>query len=378
VPDLVIRNGRVLDSDGTLTERDLTIESSRVTVGARHRPLREIDAAGMIVAPGLIDLQINGGWGHDFTSDPTSIGTVAAHLPATGVTAFVPTVVTSSAQRRAEALAAFAAYRPQPGAAVALGLHFEGPMISPERAGAHDPAHIAQIDPAEAAAWSPAGGVVLVTLAPETPGALDLIAALRARGVVVSLGHTACTADQFAAARQAGAAAVTHLFNAMAPFDHRRPGPIGATLADPTVVAGLICDGHHVDPVAVQAAWRALGPERTLLVTDAVGALGLPVGTTRVSLASVPVTVGADGVRNPDGVLAGSNLSMDQAVRNLVAFTGCTTAEAIRSATTVPADVLGLTDRGRLDPGARADVVLLDDDLRVQHTIVGGVTAWKS
>jgi hypothetical protein len=176
----------------------------------------------------------------------------------------------------------------------------------------------------------------------------------------VSLGHTDATAAEFAAGRAAGAGYVTHLFNAMRPFGHRDPGPIGAALADTDVVVGLICDGIHVDPVAVQMAWRALGPRRLNLVTDAVAALGAD-GVAAVG--SVGVTVDATGVRNAAGVLAGSVLRLDVALRNLVAFTGCTVPDALATVTSTPATVLRLADRGRFEPGARADVAVLDDGL---------------
>jgi N-acetylglucosamine-6-phosphate deacetylase len=192
----------------------------------------------------------------------------------------------------------------------------------------------------------------------------------------VSIGHTDCTADEFAAGVEAGATYVTHLFNAMRPFSHRDPGPIGAALADDAVVAGLICDGIHVDPVAVRMAWRSLGPDRLNLVTDAVAVLGSEPGASR--LGAVDVTVDDRGVRTADGVLAGSDLSLDCAVRNLVAFTGCAVPDAITTVTATPARLLGLADRGRLERGARADVTVLDGDLAVVATIVGGEVAWRS
>ena len=190
----------------------------------------------------------------------------------------------------------------------------------------------------------------------------------------MSIGHTDGSAADISAAFAAGARYVTHLFNAMRPFSHRDPGPIGAALADDEVVVGLICDGVHVDPVAVRMAARALGPGRLNLVTDAISALGVDAGR----LGSVDVTVGADGVRNADGVLAGSVLTLDQAVRNLVAFTGWDVPAAIATVTSTPADLLGLADRGRLVAGMRADVTVLDSDLAVIATIVGGEVAWRS
>ena len=215
----------------------------------------------------------------------------------------------------------------------------------------------------------------MVTVAPECDGADDLIHALAASGVVVSAGHSQCSATEFAAARDAGVGMVTHLFNAMGPFSHRDPGLVGSALAG-DVYAGLICDGIHVDPLAVVVAWRALGAARLILVTDAMAALGLEASETR--LGDVAVFIDETGVRTADGVLAGSNLTLDKAVRNLVAFTGCSPAAAIMTVTRNPAHLLGAEDRGRIAPGGRADIVLLDESLHVVQTFVGGELTWKS
>lgn len=372
--------GQVALDDGTLAGRDVeAVDGVIRRVGPpgslddtnRHEV---VDARGRIVAPGYVDVQLNGGWGHDFTTDPTSIAAVAERLPSTGVTAFVPTMITSSAEHRRRALEAWASFEPHPTAAAPLGWHFEGPMISPDRMGVHDRDRVALPSDVDRNGWRPDRGVAMVTLAPELPGACTAIEELVAGGVVVALGHTACSASDFRAARAAGATVVTHLFNAMAPFDHRAPGPVGATLADDGVVAGIICDLIHVDPVAIAVAWRALGPDRLLLVTDAMAALGTSLGTVR--LGDVDVVVDERGARTSDGVLAGSVLSLDEAVRNLVDATGCAPAAAIRCATATPADVLGLTDRGRIRAGARADLVVLDAALGVERTIIGGTTVW--
>ena len=375
--DVELDDGRItrLVEPGELDDGRITrlVEPGELEAGGSAAEV--VDASGRYVVPGFVDIQINGGWGHDFTADPSSIGAVAAHLPSTGVTTFLPTIVTSPAERRAAAIEALAAYDRGPGSADPVGLHFEGPAIAPARRGAHDPGFIAVPAPDELDSWRP-GNVRLATLAPEVDGATAMIERLTGTGVVVSIGHTACTSDQFAAARAAGASLVTHLFNAMAPFGHRSPGPIGAALADPAVRAGLICDGIHADPVAIAMAWRSLGPDRFVLVTDATAALG--IDETSARLATLEVTIGAEGVRLPDGTLAGSNLRLDTAIRNLVDMTDCTPAEAIRTATTTPADALGLTDRGRIEAGARADLVILDDDLLVERTIIEGATAWKS
>jgi N-acetylglucosamine-6-phosphate deacetylase len=213
--------------------------------------------------------------------------------------------------------------------------------------------------------------VTLVTLAPELPGALEVVAALRARGVVVAAGHTDATAAQLHAARAAGVGYVTHLYNAMAPFHHREPGTVGATLADPALVAGLIVDGIHVHPDAVAGAWRAKGPGGIDLVTDAIAALGRPPGRLRIG-ASEAIVASDGSARLTDGTLAGSTFSLDRALRNLVAFTGCTAVEAIATVTTTPAAVLGLTTKGTIRAGADGDVVLLTDELEVVATVIAG------
>ena len=379
---MIVGGGRVLTPDGVLDDGTVTIDGrliTRVDVG-RLDEAADVDAAGGWIVPGFIDVQINGAYGIDVTTQPDRIDELAAALVRHGVTAFVPTVITCSETMRRAALAAWAAREPSgaPAAAVPLGLHLEGPMLSPARRGAH-PAHQLAAPSADLIdGWSPEAGVVLATLAPELPGATAVIAELAARGVVVSIGHTDSSSADFARARAAGARYVTHLFNAMRPFSHRDPGPIGAALADDDVVVGLICDGLHVDPIAVRFAFRALGAARLNLVTDAVSALGVDAGAGASRLGSVDVTIGADGVRNADGVLAGSTLSLDQALRNLVAFTGCEVADAVTTVTSTPADLLGLVDRGRLLPGKRADVTVLDRDLCVIATVVGGEVAWRS
>ncbi len=374
---LVVGGGTVVTPDGPLEHGHVVVEGDLLAEVGTGRRAGDLDARGGWIVPGFIDLQVNGAHGIDVTSEPERVGELGAALTRYGVTSFLPTVITAPADVRARALAAIAAHAAAPaGGATALGLHFEGPMLSPGRRGAHPAGLIVEPSLDLVDGWSAGDGVALVTLAPERPGAPDVISALAERGVVVAIGHTDATAAEFDAARRAGARYVTHLFNAMRPFGHRDPGPIGATLADDTVVAGLICDGIHVDPVAVRMAWRSLGPARTNLVTDAVGALGLPTGGGTIG--SVGVTVGAGGVRNAEGVLAGSVVPLDAAVRNLIAFTGCSVPDAIATVTSTPAAVLGLADRGRLATGARGDVVVLDPELHIVATVAGGEVAWRS
>lgn len=379
---LRLAGGQVVTPQGTAEALDVTVADGTIVSVAVHRTDRADsdavhDVTGMYVAPGFIDLQVNGGWGYDFTTDAPSMGEVGRRLPSTGVTAFLPTIVTGPARVRRDAMRAMATFADgrSSGMAAPLGLHFEGPAISPMRPGAHNARWIGPPAHDELDGWARERGVAMVTLAPECDGALDLIRSLVERGVVVSAGHSECSPGEFDAARRAGVGMVTHLFNAMAAFSHRAPGLVGAALGG-DVCAGLICDGIHVDPLAVNIAWRALGPDRTILVSDAIAALGLDAAQTR--LGDVTVYIDETGVRTADGILAGSNLTLDRAVRNLVDYTGCTPAEAICTVTRNPASVLRLADRGRIAVGARADIVVLDASLRVVETFVGGEVAWRS
>ena len=364
-----------------IVRTDLTISSGCIRrIGAAvdvESPDAVLDASGMLVAPGLIDLQCNGAGGADVTHDAAAIETMSSILPQFGVTSFLPTVVTSTKASRLACIEAMSRFSGCRGAAQPLGLHFEGPAISRDHVGAHDPALL--MSPPmlkdEIQEWVRSRVVALVTLAPELDGAIAAIEQLSSGGVVVFAGHTAMSSCELQRAQAAGLRGVTHLFNAMAPFGHRLPGPIGAVLADDQVAASVICDGIHVDPVAVRVAWRSLGPERLLLVSDAAAALGCGHGPLKLGRRSA--VHDESGVRTPEGVLAGSALALDQAVRNLIDFTGCTAIEALGAATTAPADVLGRDDVGRIAVGARADLALFDERLRLRRTVVAGVTAWS-
>ncbi|HEX9994253.1 MAG TPA: N-acetylglucosamine-6-phosphate deacetylase [Acidimicrobiales bacterium] len=354
---------------------DVVVRGGRVVPGPAGG-LPTLDATGLVVAPGFVDLQCNGAGGIDLTAEPERLWEVGALLPRWGVTAWLPTIVTSPAAARERALAALRA-GPPPGwvGATPLGLHVEGPFLAPDHRGAHPRALLAPPSREVAAGWSRSAGVRVVTLAPELPGALDLVHDLTGRGVVVSAGHTGASLEEATAAVDAGARWVTHLFNGMAPLHHRRPGIVGAALTDRRLRVGLIADGLHVHPATVAAVWPALRGRLTL-VTDAVAALGAPPGP--VPLGDRTVTAGPDGVRLPDGTLAGSDLSMDRAVRNLAAFTGCPLEEAVAAATAVPCALLGEADRGTLAPGAAGDLVLLTPEGEVAATIVAGTVAWPT
>jgi len=376
---LTISGGRVLTPGGVI-RADLTVEGGLITaIGeSDHTPTsRSIDATDLMVVPGFIDLQVNGGFGHDFTSDPETIWTVGARLPETGVTAFLPTIVTSPRSTIATARNVLASGPPKGYlGALPLGLHLEGPMLSPMQLGTHDPVDLEVPEPELIEDWSPEGQVRMVTLAPEVPGAYDIIETLSERGVVVSVGHSDASYAQAVEGFRRGASFGTHLFNAMAPFHHREPGLIGALLDEADIAVGIIVDGIHLHPAAVRLAWRAKRPDRLVLVTDAMAAMGLGQGS--FDLGTIEVTVDETGPRNPAGDLAGSTLSLDQAIRNFVSVVNCSEVEGVEAASTNPAGVVDDPGRGTLQVRARADATLVDSDLRVKATLVAGEVVFSS
>jgi N-acetylglucosamine-6-phosphate deacetylase len=318
-----------------------------------------------IASPGFVDLQVNGFGGVDFaTADIAGYARAGEALLEGGVTAYLPTLITAPVESLEAALRELPLGAPGPRI---LGAHVEGPFLAPERMGTHTLSSRRDPDPELVERLLAAGPVRLMTLAPERPGALDLIDLLQARGVRVSLGHTNATADEAEAAFDRGVGTVTHLFNAMRPFRHRDPGVAGAALARRDVVVQLILDGHHVAPTTARLVWNAAGG-RVALVTDAIA--GASVGDGRYRLGDVEVEVRDGSARSSDDVLAGSVVTMIEAIRNLHAL-GVPLAEALDAATAVPARVVGATV-GTLEPGAIADVVVVDDNLEIERVLVGG------
>jgi N-acetylglucosamine-6-phosphate deacetylase len=361
----VLEPGYVLVTDGLVTE---------VAGGPPPRRPDVALSSGYLV-PGLVDLQVNGGFGVDLAeADPAGWARVVQRLPETGATAFLPTFVTAPLGELAGALRRSAGFLAGlPVGARVLGVHVEGPFLSPARAGAHRRDLIVPPSPAAVAGLLAAGAGVLrvVTLAPEVEGGLAAVGALVSAGVVVSVGHSDATAGQVAAAADAGARMVTHLFNAQRPFHHREPGVVGQALADPRLTCGLIADPSHVSLTACAIAFAA-APGRICLVTDAAEPAGMPPGRYQLGGELVEVRPGkGQAPRLADGTLAGSVLRMDQAVANTVTA-GVGLAEAVAAATRIPADLIGRPDLGRLTPGAAADLAWLGDDLRARAAWVAG------
>lgn len=373
--DTVISGARIL-ADGTwLDGHSLVVTDGRISAilpaDAVPTGISIDELSGGILLPGFVDTQVNGGGGILFNDCPTveGIKAIASAHRRFGTTALLPTLISDDLSVIARAIAAVdeAIRAGVPGIA---GIHIEGPFLNPAKQGIHDAAKFRTLDASAVGLLaSLSNGKTLVTLAPESvaPG---LIRALTQRGVVVSVGHSLATFENMEHAVAEGLSGVTHLFNAMTQLASREPGVVGAAL-DIGLVSGLIVDGHHVHPATLRAAYRALGPHRLMLVTDAMPSVGLT--EKGFALGDVWISEEAGALRSPDGTLAGSDLDMGQALRNTVAMMKTDLADASRMASGTPAAFLGLADDiGRLAVGQRADIVYLDDALVPQRVWIKG------
>lgn len=334
-----------------------------------------LDAGGCYVLPGFLDVHIHGALGVDtMDADPVALARLARFCVAHGVTAFTPTTMTADPAATLAAVAAVAAAgdRPHPNGATILGVHLEGPYISPRFPGAQPADAIRPPDLAEFAALCAAGPVRLITLAPEVPGAPELIAAARRREVVVVTGHTAADYDECEAGIATGITQATHTYNAMSGLHHRNPGTLGSVLSNDHVYAQLIADNIHVHPAAMRILARCKGVARTVLITDAMRAAGLPPGD--YDLGGQPVHVANGECRLANGTLAGSVLTLERGLQNFAAAAGLPLGVAWQAASSAPAASLGLeSEYGALRPGYRGDLVLLDTiSLAVVATVIGG------
>lgn len=372
-----IHNGREMLDYGTVVIERSAGRVSRIS--QEVAPARAIDLGDRIVAPGFVDLHVHGGGGAEVNGDDRdavaeAVAVLCRHHAEHGTTTLVATTVSDTPERLSATLAgvAAAADRSVSDAARVAGSHLEGPFLSPKRAGAQDPACIRapDLEELEDLITAAAGTLRLVTLAPELPGGLELIERATRAGVTVALGHSEADFDTAATAFRRGARHVTHLFNAMEPLHHRRPGIVGAALADPRATVELIADLEHVHPALLGLAARA-APGRIVAVTDAMAACGLGegnwrLGSRRVSVSGSRVVLAADGE-----TLAGSVLTMEVAVRNL-SGPGCLGEDAaLRAATGTPGGLLG-DGAGWLEAGGLADLVVLEPDLTLAATLIGG------
>lgn len=362
-----------------LIDDDRIVEITSQTTREIPASMQHIDWSGSVLAPAFLDLHIHGGAGFDvMQADAAGLSAIAGLLARHGVCGYFPTTVTAPDEATLRALDSLAGAVEKAlandGAAGArpLGIHLEGPFLSHVRRGVHPPEDLAPptLERFERF-WNAARGHIrMMTIAPELPGALEVIAEAARRGVCVSLGHSDADFGNAVRGIEAGARHATHTFNAMRPLGHRDPGILGAALTDARVTADIIADGIHLDPAIVRLFLKMKGAEQSVLITDAISATGMPDGRYRLGPLEVEVR---DGRCLSNGSLAGSVLTMDRAVRNVMTFAGWTLANAVRLATANPAVAAGLGDTvGRLVPGALADIVVLSPEGEVRQAILRG------
>ncbi|WP_156367729.1 N-acetylglucosamine-6-phosphate deacetylase [Brevundimonas sp. Leaf363] len=367
-------NGRIV-VDGELREGlSVVLDGDRIAAVTNAPPLdaEVYDLEGRVLAPGYIDVQVNGGGGVLFNDDPSveTVATIAAAHRRFGTTGLLPTLISDDLDVIAAAIAATDAAI-KAGVPGILGVHIEGPFLNMDRRGVHDATKIRRLDDAALGVLSSARhGRTLVTLAPETTTP-EMTRALAARGVRICAGHTDADYETLKAAFSNGVTGVTHLFNAMSPMTSRAPGAVGAALENQDAWCGIIPDGWHVDPAVLRIALACRPHDRFMLVTDAMPGVGSP--EDHFMLQGRRVTVADGQARLPDGSLAGSDLDMAGAVRNAVAWLNLTLPQAVEMASASPAAFLGLeAQTGRIAPGLRADLVELNSDLSVRRSWIAG------
>ncbi|MGQ9459604.1 MAG: N-acetylglucosamine-6-phosphate deacetylase [Candidatus Bathyarchaeaceae archaeon] len=383
----IIKNGMVITPFRTIKTGVVIFEDGKITaVGGESdvkmpKEARAIDASGKIVAPGFIDIHIHGGGGRDIMdASYEAVKEIAKFVASHGTTSFVPTTISTPHSNLLRTIKAVRTAREKgtDGAEV-LGVHLEGPYINPEKRGAHSANYVRlpSLDEFEEI-WAVSNHAVkIVTLAPELEGAKMLIQRLRELGIVASIGHSNATYIQAVDAMKEGVRHATHMFNRMSGFDPREPGVIGAVLVHDELTAELICDSVHVHPAAMKLLLKVKGSERVVLVTDAIRAAGMPNGEYALGKQHVIVKDGVSRLRSGD--LAGSTLTMDQAVRNMMKLVGASLQTAVKMATINPALVININrNKGSLEPGKDADILIIDDEVNVYLTMVKGKVVYKA
>jgi N-acetylglucosamine-6-phosphate deacetylase len=368
----VVESPMVEIADG----RIVSIESRAVSAAPTDITIKEFP--GATLAPAFLDVHIHGAAGHDvMEATPEAVSTIGRFLASRGTGSFLATTVSAPLDATLRSLAGLSkviAREPSQGEARPIGVHLEGPFLSHAKRGVHPPDKllVPDIGVFDRMFEAAEGHVRLITLAPELPGAAELAAHATARGVRVSVGHSDATAADTRRAIAAGATSATHTYNAMRALDHREPGILGVVLTTDDLYAELICDGIHNTREMVRLWWRAKGPERAILITDAMSATGMPEGVYQLGGFAVQV---AEGKAMLNGVLAGSVLTLDRALVNFLEFTGATVEQGLRLMTANPAAMIGNAEAGSLAVGAPADFVAVDSSGRLVGCVVGGALA---
>lgn len=383
---LALINGRLVTGESLLDEHMILIEGDRIIdIRSDQTPPMEatvLDAQGQIVAPGFIDIHVHGSGGHDtMDATPEALRGIATFIAIHGVTSFLPTTMAASQQQVHAAVENVAGYQRQQRAVAGahiLGMHLEGPYLNTAYPGAQPPHHIRPADPAEYEPLFARGNISLLSLAPEISANLELVRYAVAHGARVAVGHSAARYEEVMEAVACGVTQACHVFNGMRGLHHREPGTVGAVLSCDEIYAQIIADLIHVHPAVLKILIRAKGIERTILITDAMRAAGLPDGHYDLGGQEVSVCDGAVHLVHGDS-LAGSVLTMDQAVRNVMQVAKLSLPQAIAMASSVPAQSLGLGHEiGTLAPGYFADLVVIDPQVHVLATIVRGTPTYRS
>lgn len=378
----MLSNFTIADSTNDSFVGDIYVEDGKIKeVAASLDTIADIqindEGRKWFVIPGFIDIHIHGATGFD-TMDATqqALDGLASALPCEGTTSFLATTMTQSESAISKALVNASLFQAQDNQAEMLGVHLEGPFISPDRAGAQPIEHIRKPSIPLFEQWQKQSGnrIKLVTIAPETDGGIAFIEELSKSGVLVSIGHSDATAEIVSKAVEAGARHVTHLYNQMSPFHHREPGLVGACLLEDKLSVELIADFIHSHPKALELAFRQKKAQRVILITDAMRAKGLEPGI--YDLGGQDVHVNHSEARLGDGTLAGSVLTMENATKNMKSATGCTISELVAMTSTNAAKKLGLSNKGRIEAGKDADFTIIDENWNVQMTICRGTIAY--
>ncbi len=380
---ILFQRGSICTPHGLVAGGWLLVREGRIArLGTGEAPpdaaagAQVIDLDGRILAPGLIDVHTHGALGCDtMDADPASLRTMAAFCARHGVTGFLATTMTASLSEIAAALDTVSAVLAEgTGGAALLGAHLEGPYLNPAYAGAQSPEHVVRADISAYAPLFASGVVRLITLAPEFPENHALIALARARGAVISIGHSGANYAEALEAVSLGVSHVTHLYNAMSPLHHRQPGVVGAALASDALTCELIADLVHVHPAVLALTLHLKSAERIVLVTDAMSGTGMPDGD--YTLGGLPVSVTGGVARGANGALAGSTLTLERALANMMQATGQPLEAVLPMASRVPARMLGLS-KGDIAVGLDADLIVLDEAGGVDMTVVSGEVVWR-